>query len=141
MSDEKCSFHSFGYKDGIIHTCYNRTQGKEEYRAQVSNVIQDCDSLPGAKRKVSEFLKDRAKLEGEFIGYVKTPAEIKYDDQMEGTAHEWGIIFKSKAGGTTLSGIRKFQHAVTLRYALGFFPRYVQDNFIAGQGFDAGHSH
>lgn len=55
--DRKDTFHSWRYKNGVIHTCENRTTGKVEVRVQarMGAVAVKCNTVIGAQRAISGY--------------------------------------------------------------------------------------
>jgi hypothetical protein len=56
--DDKDTFHTFGYRGGYIHTCWNRTRKKEEVQVQryEGDKARAVKSVIGAKRLIGRYL-------------------------------------------------------------------------------------
>lgn len=55
--DSYDSFHTTRYKDGYIHTAYNRTEHRDEVQAQYNDRLRDCTSLHSAKVWITRQMK------------------------------------------------------------------------------------
>lgn len=57
MTDKKDSFHTFAYKGGFVHTCWNRTKQCEEVTVQryEGDKARRVPSVKGAKMRISKY--------------------------------------------------------------------------------------
>lgn len=54
--DDKDTFLTVSYKGGYIHSCHNRTEGREEIKAQIHGKTIPCRTRIGAKRAITKAL-------------------------------------------------------------------------------------
>jgi len=56
----KDSFMTIAYKDGFIHSCYNRTTEKYEHEAQYNYTVVNCKSQLACKQWISRQMEGKA---------------------------------------------------------------------------------
>jgi len=61
--DDKDTFHTFGYRGGFIHTCWNRTKRCEEVSVQryEGDKARPVPTVHGAKVRIGKFLANGGK--------------------------------------------------------------------------------
>jgi hypothetical protein len=55
----KDTFLTTSFKDGYVHSCYNRDTEKQEYNAHLDGYCVECKSLLSAKRQITKLMQQK----------------------------------------------------------------------------------